>query len=172
MSSLARVVLTFMMVSMTACVTHRLNATMHGQAARASQLAGLSITMGGDTSATLGGGLHIWLRVRNQTDSVVHIFLAGSASGFNPVVEDETGRVIWDRVHGTLIADAPAGVPIPAHGERTYTTTWGLVDWNGNPVPPGRYLVRGRLLLDSRYAGQPFVDAENSPLHFVIRPKK
>jgi hypothetical protein len=53
-----------------------------------------------------------------------------------------------------------------------FSTTWGLVDWNGSPVPPGRYVVRGRLLLFAEMAARSFVDADNSPLNIIIRPKE
>jgi hypothetical protein len=133
--------------------------------------AGVSFTMGGDTWATLGDSLHIWLHVRNQTDSVLRIDLDGLYSAFILVLKDPTGHVIWDWVHGTVIGDAPTTVPIPPHGERALTTTWGLVDSKGNPVPPGKHVVHGRLLLFRR-CGVCVVDADNSPLNVVIRPKK
>jgi hypothetical protein len=85
------------------------------------------------------------LRLRNAGEATVHLAVPGRPPAFDLVVTDGTGRVVWRRLEGAVIAMALQLVSLAPGEELVLQDTWDLRDSEGRPVPPGRYGLTGVL---------------------------
>jgi hypothetical protein len=90
----------------------------------------------------------ITLRLQNTSIEPVDIYLTGRPTAFDFVVTRLDGAVLWRRLEGKVI---PMLLQIRrlAPGEVIeFQETWNQRTNRGEPVGPGRYLVRGILPTD------------------------
>ncbi|MBI4421499.1 MAG: hypothetical protein HY560_11800 [Gemmatimonadetes bacterium] len=100
------------------------------------------------------------LRVRNQTERPIDLYLRGRTATFDVIVTRVGGDVVWQRLKDEII---PAIVHLRAlaPGEQLeLTTTWDRRTGDGRPVPPGAYMARALLLIEGGALETPPVPLE------------
>lgn len=98
----------------------------------------------------------------NDGDAPAELLVPGRPPAFDLVVETWDGRVVWRRLEGEAIAMALGIVRLEPGEARTFVATWDGRDRSGEPVPPGLYVVRGRLPVEGG-------DLEAAPSRLRIR---
>lgn len=92
-----------------------------------------------------GETVPIALRLTNAGDEPVRLHLPGRVPVFDVEVEDADGAVVWRRLEGRTVP-AILQVRTLAPGDTLeLEATWDQRDRDGEPVPPGRYTLRGTL---------------------------
>lgn len=95
-----------------------------------------------------GKPVTITLRVRNQTERTLDLYLRGRTITFDVVVARPGGEVVWRRLENEII---PAIVHLRtlAPAERLEVeTVWDQRTKQGRRVEPGEYTARGLLLVE------------------------
>lgn len=95
-----------------------------------------------------GVRIPITLRLVNRSDRPVDVALQGRPPAFDVVVTDRQGRPRWRRLEGEVI---PAVLQLRtlAPGEAiVFETGWDQRDASGEELPPGDYVVTGRVPSD------------------------
>jgi intracellular proteinase inhibitor BsuPI len=96
-----------------------------------------------------GEPVPVTLRLTNASDSTVTVYLQGRPTAFDIEVADETGRLIWRRLEGQVVA-AILAVRSLAPGESlVFEDSWPQRDQAGRQVPSGTYAVTGVLPTDA-----------------------
>lgn len=89
------------------------------------------------------------LRVTNATNRTLNFYLRGRPIAFDLVVTRTAGTVVWRRLQGAVITMV-LQVRTLAPGEMLeFRDSWRQTTNAGARVPPGDYLVTGRLLTDA-----------------------
>ena len=100
------------------------------------------------------------LRVRNQTDRSVDLYLRGRTATFDVVVARPDGDVIWRRLEGEII---PAIVHLRVLKPREVlelAAVWDQRTRDGHLIAPGRYSARALLLVEGEPLEAPAVPLE------------
>jgi len=103
----------------------------------------------------------ITLRVRNQSDHAIGLYLRGRSPTFDIVVTRLNGQVVWRRLDKEMIPAIALFLPIAPGKHLDLTTTWNQRTGKGGRVSPGEYLARALLLTE----GDPL---ESPPVRFHI----
>jgi hypothetical protein len=97
--------------------------------------------------ARLGQTVPLKLTWKNVTDRPVKLALSGRPA-YDFVVTTPDGREIWRWRHGQATLQILEIKTLNPGEELKGTADWQQVNNAGQPVPPGRYLVRGFLNID------------------------
>ena len=83
------------------------------------------------------------LQIVNAGGRPATLYHQGRSPGFDLVVHDDAGRMVWRRLAGATILMI-LGIRELAPGETLrLEDTWSQQDDRGRPVPPGRYRLSG-----------------------------
>lgn len=93
----------------------------------------------------VGEPVRIELVLGNPSDEAVELAVPGRPPAFDLTIETEDGGPVWRRLEGGAVAMALTLVRVEPGGERVFRDAWDGRGASGEPVPPGRYLVRGVL---------------------------
>ena len=102
------------------------------------------------SEAKRGQPVEIVLRVRNDGAKAVDFELSGRPVGFDIAIETDDGTEVWRRLDGEAVASALMLVTLQPGEARDFTERWLQQDRAGDPVTPGRYVVRGILPMGRR----------------------
>jgi hypothetical protein len=101
------------------------------------------------------------LRVRNQTERTLDLYLRGRTVTFDVIVARAGGDVVWRRLEDEIIP-AIVHLRVLKPGERIeVAVTWDQRTRGGGSVAPGEYTARALLLVE----GDPL---ETAPVRFEI----
>ncbi|HEU4955441.1 MAG TPA: BsuPI-related putative proteinase inhibitor [Gemmatimonadales bacterium] len=104
------------------------------------------------------------LRIENAGGRPATLYLQGRPSAFDITVHDASGRQVWRRLEGAVVAMV-LGVRELAPGESLQLEdTWRQTDAAGHLVPPGRYRLTGLL------PGEPGRELRSAPARLDILP--
>jgi hypothetical protein len=96
-----------------------------------------------------GEPVRLEVGVFNVDDKPREIELTGRPTGFDFVITDAHGRVLWTRAGGTGRVRAIGGPRMLQPGQGiSFSHVWDQRDGAGNLVPPGTYQVRGWIAAD------------------------
>lgn len=100
------------------------------------------------TPVVAGAPVPIKLLVTNETSAPLDLYLRGREVTFDIAITDATGDGVWRRLEGEVV-EAILQLRTLAPGEELELShAWDQKSQLGNPVPPGRYVVRGSVLTD------------------------
>jgi hypothetical protein len=108
---------------------------------------GLSVTMEVPSRVRWGDSIAIRLVLRNDNEvAIVLPMTFARGFGFDPVVHDASGVLVWRRLAGQYVfADGETRIVQPRQTTE-YEATWNLRDVRGALLPLGRYRLTGRLV--------------------------
>lgn len=112
----------------------------------------------------VGEAVRMKLRVQNQTQRILDLYLRGRTITFDVVVARPDGEVVWQRLEDEII---PAIVHLRtlAPAERLeLEAVWDQRTKQGRPAEPGEYTARGLLLVE----GDP-LETPSAPFRIVER---
>jgi hypothetical protein len=89
------------------------------------------------------------LRVTNPTDRPLTLYLRGRPVAFDLVVSRADGTPVWRRLEGAVITMVLQVRTLAPGDTLELRDSWAQTTKAGVLVPPGDYLVTGRLLTDS-----------------------
>lgn len=113
-------------------------------------LEGAVVTLDVPNTVAAGTTVPIRLRVQNTTTAPLDLYLRGREATFDIAVTDSSGDAVWSRLSGEPI-QAILQIHTLAPGEALELShDWDQRGDRGNPVPPGRYTVRGTVLTEGR----------------------
>lgn len=99
------------------------------------------------------------LQVRNRLGTSAAVqFPSGQQFDF-VVLASGTRRVVWQWSRGRAFIQALTEIVFAPGETRLFTVIWPQLDDSGQPVPPGRYEVRGALLFPE-FASDPTIPHE------------
>jgi uncharacterized protein (DUF58 family) len=100
------------------------------------------------SKVAVGQPVPMTLRIRNTSDRPITLYLQGRPVGFDLVVEQPDGEVVWRRLEGATVS-AILGVRTLAPGEvLDLEESWKQQTRAGRRVKPGDYSVSGSVLTD------------------------
>jgi Intracellular proteinase inhibitor len=97
----------------------------------------------------MGDSVALRLVLHNETNAPITLpMMTGHGFGFDPLVRDTNGTVVWRRLAGVpLLRDGEVRTILP-HRTTEYHATWNVRDLGSRVVRPGTYRVIGRLVAD------------------------
>lgn len=110
-----------------------------------------------------GEPVRVTLRVTNTASSATDLYLRGREPTFDIVVDDESGRTVWRRLAAETIEAILLLRPLGAGAIMDVSYTWDQRTGSGTAVSPGRYTVRGMLLMESAERETAAVPLEITP---------
>ncbi len=99
--------------------------------------------------AHVGEPVPVVLRLTNRTEQPLTLVLQGRPLAFDITIAGPDGATVWQRLEGATVQSILAVRTLAPAESLTFEAVWDGRDRNGAPVPPGRYLVVGRLLTDT-----------------------
>lgn len=112
---------------------------------QSSSRPGMIFEIGLPASVRVGEPVPITLRVRNAGREPLTLTLTGRPVGFDLVVTRPDGALVWNRLHGQVVA-LVLQIGFLQPGEALeFADRWEQLDNAGRPVAPGVYHVRGIL---------------------------
>jgi intracellular proteinase inhibitor BsuPI len=116
--------------------------------------------------ARAGEPVPVVLRLTNRTERPLTLALQGRPLAFDVTVTGPDGAIVWRRVEGAVVQSVLAVRTLaPAEG-LTFEAVWDGRRRDGSPAPPGRYLVAGKLLTDTREG----LATRPTPLELLAHP--
>lgn len=100
------------------------------------------------SEASYGDTVQMKLTLRNVSNEPVNLFIGGTPA-HDFVITTFDGEQIWRWMCARITLQALSGETLEPGEELAFTGEWEQVDNRGQPVPPGRYLVRGVLNMKS-----------------------
>jgi len=92
-----------------------------------------------------GEPVRFTLRLVNAGDRPATVYLQGRPPAFDVTVHDASGRQVWRRLEGAIVAMV-LGIRELVPGEwLEFEDSWRQTDAAGSGVPPGRYRLTGLL---------------------------
>jgi hypothetical protein len=104
----------------------------------------VSLTLATPTSVRRGQQVPLVLSVRNVSRQSLTLKL-GAVDNFDLVVERPDGSVVWRRLDGRVVTLVQRRFRLDPEGGLERRDSWDQRRNDGQPVPPGRYQVRGEL---------------------------
>jgi len=123
----------------------------------------LALWLEAKSEVRVGETADLKLKVRNSSDRLVELTLGGRPA-YDFVVTKPDGMEVWSWLHGQVIQDILELKTLNPGEELEFAAEWEQVDNEGNPVPPGTYLVRGVLNTE------PPQKLETEPKQLIISP--
>jgi hypothetical protein len=104
---------------------------------------GIRIQLLAPARVSAGEPVPFTLQIVNAGGRPATLYHQGRSPAFDLVVQDDTGRMVWQRLAGATLLMI-LGVRQLAPGETLQLEdTWSQQDGAGRPVPPGRYRLIG-----------------------------
>jgi hypothetical protein len=136
-----------------------------GPALLANQPSLTSATLRLEIPSEVRAGEPLLLRMAYKNPSARPVQLTlGGRPAYDFIVTTPEGVEVWRWTHGAIILEILEVKTVMPKGELRFTAEWNQVDNKGVPVPPGIYLVRGRL------HSEPPQTIETEPKQVVIPP--
>jgi hypothetical protein len=123
----------------------------------------LRLALAGPARVRTGEHVTFTLVVRNGTGRPMDLYLRGRTPTMDLVVETVVGAVVWRQLEGAIIPAIALLHQLPAEGQLEVPVTWDQRTREGAPVGPGRYRVRGSLLVETGLMEAPPAMLEISP---------
>lgn len=115
-------------------------------------------------SVAAGDVVAIELQVSNETSAPLDLYLRGRDVTFDIAVTDSTGDAVWRRLEGEVTQAVPQLRTLAPGAVIRLRHDWDQKSQRGDPVGPGRYVVRGSVTTDGRTA------LESGAVTLVIKP--
>jgi uncharacterized protein (DUF58 family) len=96
-----------------------------------------------------GEPVPVVLRLTNRTERPLTLVLQGRPLAFDVTVTTPDGAIVWRRLEGAVVQSILAVRTLAPAESLTLEAVWDGRGRDGTPVPPGRYLVAGKLLTDT-----------------------
>lgn len=93
------------------------------------------------------GPVSITLSVRNVSDSLISLVLAGRPAEYVRVFT-KSGALVWDSRYGQILQDILDVRALEPGEQWAFAFQWDERDTLGTPVTPGRYVVYGGLSVE------------------------
>ena len=97
------------------------------------------------------------MNVRNPTTRPLDLYLRGRTTTVDVRVEDEAGRVIWQRLEGAVVPAIIQARRLDSGASFAERVEWDGRARGGVAMAPGRYTVRAFLLTESEPLAAPAV---------------
>lgn len=108
----------------------------------------LQLTLTAPARVRPGVPIRFTLRVRNQTQRSLDLYLRGRTATFDLIVADESGQVVWRRLQDEIIP-AIVHLRVLQPGEQVeLAVEWNQRTRSGSLVAPGKYSARALLLAE------------------------
>lgn len=93
----------------------------------------------------LGRSIQVTVHLRNQGPGPVDLGLTGDPVAVDLWVRNESGRLVWERLHGQMGNLVLQLRRLEAGEAMTFEYEWDLRDNDGVLLPPGRYRLEARV---------------------------
>ncbi len=125
---------------------------------------GIQLRLLAPARVVVGEPVPVTLRIENAGGRPATLYLQGRPPAFDITVHDASGRQVWRRLEGAIVAMV-LGIRELAPGESLeLEDIWRQTDAAGHPVPPGRYRLTGLL------PGEPGSGLRSAPARLDILP--
>ena len=115
------------------------------------------------TRVLQGEPVPVTLRIENAGGPAT-LYLQGRPPAFDITVHDASGRQVWRRLEGAVVAMVLAVRELAPGESLQLEDTWRQTDAAGHLVPPGRYRLTGLL------PGEPGRGLRSAPARLDILP--